>query len=89
MKKRYDKELTTQELIDMPDKDIDYSDIPELDKNLWAKAEIRPPRKEGVYIKLDKDILEWLRGQGKGYQTKINAVLRSYYKAYHKDTPKP
>jgi len=89
MKKRYDRELTTQELLDMPDEDIDYSDIPELDEKFWAKAEVRPPRKEGVYIKLDKDILEWLRGQGKGYQTRINAVLRSYYKACHKDASKP
>jgi len=59
------------------DEDIDLSDIPlKLD---WSKAEIgkfyRPPKKS-VTMRLDADILEWLRGYGKGYQTRVNLLLR-------------
>ena len=81
MRKRYDRALTTQELMDMPDEDIDCSDIPELGDDFWANAEVRMPGKTGVYIKLDTDMLEWMKSQGKGYQTRINAILRSYYEA--------
>ena len=43
-----------------------------------------PQPKETMTIRLDADVLEWFRKQGKGYQTRINAVLRSYMRA-HKD----
>jgi uncharacterized protein (DUF4415 family) len=61
----------------MKDEDIDYSDIPQvLD---WSKAEVgkfyRPPKK-AVTIRLDADVLEWLKGYGKGYQTRANLLLR-------------
>ena len=59
------------------DEDIDLSDMPEvLD---WSKAEIgkfyRPPKKS-VTMRLDADVLEWLKGYGKGYQTRVNFLLR-------------
>ena len=74
-----------KELKAMPDEDIDYSDIPELDERFWKNAKVRlPETKTGVYIRLDADILDWLKGQGRGYQTRINAILRSYYNA-HRD----
>ena len=61
----------------MKDKDIDLSDIPEvLD---WSKAEIgkfyRPPKRP-VTLRLDEDVIEWLKGYGKGYQTRLNLLLR-------------
>jgi uncharacterized protein (DUF4415 family) len=37
-----------------------------------------PPRKKDVHIRLDADILDWFKGHGTGYQTRINAVLRSF-----------
>ena len=37
-----------------------------------------PPRKEAVNIRLDADVLEWFRRSGKGYQTRINKVLRAF-----------
>jgi uncharacterized protein (DUF4415 family) len=40
-----------------------------------------PPRKEPVHIRLDAEVLAWFRGQGPGYQTRINAVLRSFVEA--------
>jgi len=39
------------------------------------------PRKRDVHIRLDADVLEWFRAQGKGYQTRINAVLRAFVDA--------
>jgi uncharacterized protein (DUF4415 family) len=59
------------------DEDIDFSDIPlKLD---WSKAEMgkfyRPPKK-AVTMRLDIDVIEWLKGYGKGYQTRANLLLR-------------
>jgi uncharacterized protein (DUF4415 family) len=68
--------------------DIDYSDIPELSEAFWENAEVRlPETKTAVYIRLDGDVLAWLKNQGKGYQTRINAILRSYYEAHKDDAP--
>ncbi len=66
----------------MKDREIDFSEIPELDKSFFAKATLRlPKRKETVSIRLDPDILNWFKHQGQGYQTRINAVLRMYMEA--------
>jgi uncharacterized protein (DUF4415 family) len=52
------------------------------DREFWKGAQVVMPRaKETITIRLDADILEWLRKQ-KGYQTRINAVLRSYMQAH-------
>ena len=65
------------------DEDIDYSDIPETDAAFWADAELRMPQtKKGVYLRLDQDVLEWLKAQGPGYQTRINAILRAYMETH-------
>jgi uncharacterized protein (DUF4415 family) len=49
------------------------------DPAFWDHAEIvRPPRKERISVRLDADLLDWLRAQGPGYQTRLNAILRSY-----------
>jgi uncharacterized protein (DUF4415 family) len=69
------------------DEDIDYSDIPETDAAFWMAAELRMPQtKKGVYLRLDQDVLEWLKAQGPGYQTRINAILRAYMEA-HQSSP--
>ena len=70
---------------EIKDEDINYSDIPELDEEFWKNAVIEyPKKKRPVTIRLDVDILEWFKSMGKGYQTKINAILRSYYEAHKK-----
>ena len=67
------------------DEDIDYSDIPELDAEFFRKARVVvPPRKQQLTIRLDTDVLAWLKSQDKGYQSRINAILRAYYDA-HRD----
>ena len=43
-----------------------------------------PQGKEQLSVRLDRDVLEWFRSFGKGYQTRINAVLRSYYEAHRR-----
>ena len=69
------------------DEDIDYSDIPELDSDFFRKARVVvPPRKQQLTIRLDSDVLAWLKGRGKGYQSRINAILRAYYDAHRDDT---
>jgi uncharacterized protein (DUF4415 family) len=51
---------------------------PGLDDAFWADFDARKPEKQPISIKLDKDILAFFRAQGRGYQTRINAVLRYY-----------
>jgi uncharacterized protein (DUF4415 family) len=66
----------------MRDADIDYSDIPKLGKSFWKSAKLTmPERKDRLTIRIDHDVVEWLKKQGSGYQTRINAILRSYMKA--------
>lgn len=61
----------------MRDADIDYSDIPPLGKSFLKKATTGwPPAKKQLTIRLDADVLDWLKGHGKGYQTRINRILR-------------
>ncbi len=71
----------------MKDEDIDLSDMPEVTPEMFARAVVRrgleePPRKKQVTIRLDSDVLAWFRAQGKGYQTRINALLRAYMEAH-------
>jgi uncharacterized protein (DUF4415 family) len=68
------------EIAAMPDDQIDFSDIPELTEKFWKNAVPNPfykPIKKQVTLRIDADILAWLRQQGKdGYQSRLNAVLR-------------
>lgn len=66
----------------MPDADIDYSDIPKLDHAALQRVYVRmPTRKRSISIRVDPDVLGWFRNQGRGYQTRINAVLKAYVEA--------
>jgi uncharacterized protein (DUF4415 family) len=58
---------------------------PEIDEAFWEKARVvtTPQRKVHTGIRLDADVLVWFRSQGKGWQTRMNAVLRSYYESHH------
>ena len=63
----------------MPDSEIDFSDIPELTEKFWKNGVRNPfyrPIKKQVTLRIDADVVAWLRRQGKGYQTRANAVLR-------------
>jgi uncharacterized protein (DUF4415 family) len=61
-----------------PDSDIDFSDIPEI-KELppdYVIGQFYRPRKTSVTIRLDADVVAWLKASGEGYQTRINTYLR-------------
>jgi uncharacterized protein (DUF4415 family) len=62
-----------------PDGDIDYSEIPPLTAKFWsdaARGRFYKPVKSSTTVRIDADVLAWLRAQGKGYQSRINAILR-------------
>ncbi|MGX7706566.1 BrnA antitoxin family protein [Methylobacterium sp. Gmos1] len=62
-----------------PDDEIDYSEIPPLSDEFWATAvrgRYYRPTKTSTTVRIDSDVLAWLRAQGRGYQTRINAILR-------------
>ena len=62
-----------------PESTIDYSEIPPLGDAFWKSAVRNPfyrPTKTSTTVRIDSDVLLWLRAQGKGYQSRINAILR-------------
>lgn len=62
------------------DKEIDTSDLPELTDKFWRSAIRNPfyrPIKKQLTLRLDADVIAWLRLHGKGYQTRANALLRA------------
>lgn len=66
----------------MSDDDIDYSDIPEQDADFFRTAVLKmPDTKAIITLRLDRDVLNWFKNQGRGYQTRINALLRAYMEA--------
>lgn len=69
----------------LKDKDIDYSDIPPLDESFFTKTTVVLPRKkDSITLRVDHDVLEFFKNQGKGYQTLINAILKTYMLASRK-----
>ncbi len=81
---KYNKELTAEELAALPDEAIDTSDIPELGEEFWRNARVVMPEARGktqITAKFDADMVNWFKRQGRGYQARMNAVLRSFYEA--------
>ena len=75
-----DKQKAELEALEtLPDEEIDYSDIPPLGDEFWKNAVRNPyykPTKTSTTVRLDSDVLMWLKSKGKGYQTRINAMLK-------------
>lgn len=72
----------------MKDEDIDYSDAPEITPEMFAKAIVRrglkPRTKTQLTLRVDSDVLEWYKKQGRGYQTRINMLLRAYMQEHQR-----
>jgi uncharacterized protein (DUF4415 family) len=69
-----------QILASLPEETIDFSDIPPADEKFWANAVRNPfyrPVKKQLTVRLDSDVIAWLQRKGKGYQTRLNALLRN------------
>ena len=67
----------------LKDHKIDFSDIPEVTPEMFARAVVRRglkpvARKRQLTIRVDSNVLEWYKRQGPGYQTRINSLLRAY-----------
>ena len=83
------KSETDWERLDaMTDENIDLSDCPEITPEQFAKAIVRrglpvEKNKAQVTLRIDNDVLEWFKSQGRGYQTQINRLLRAYMEAHH------
>lgn len=62
-------------------------DAPAWTPEMFARAVVRKglkpvPRKSLLSLRIDADVLEWFRAQGRGYQSRMNALLRAYMKAH-------
>ena len=73
------------------DKDIDFSDNPEVTPEMFAKSVVRNglktvKRKTQVTLRIDEDVLSWFKKQGTGYQTRINSLLKAYKEAHQEHT---
>src|SRR6202035_2521054 len=67
-------------LANRPDSEIDYSDIPASTRKDWAGAvrgKFYRPIKQQLTVRIDADVVAWLKSYGKGYQSRLNAILRS------------
>ena len=71
------RQLTPAEARRLDAKPIDYSDIPPLGDEFFSKVTTAwPPAKKQLTIRLDADVLAWFKSHGRGYQTRINRILR-------------
>lgn len=85
MRKKYEKELSIEELAALPDDQIDTSDIPELDEAFWKNAKLRmPDTTQQITLRVKKSVLESYKALGKGYQSRMNAVLETYARTLQK-----
>jgi len=71
----------------MKDEDIDFSDIPEVPPEMFARGILRRGlkaviRKKQLTLRVDSDVVEWYQRQGPGYQTRINSLLRAYMEVH-------
>ena len=82
------KEKTLSELKKMKDDEIDFSDIPELDDEFWKNADwVEPDKTRHLTIRVKQSVLDYFKSDGKGYQTRINAVLEAYVRSKKGSNP--
>lgn len=73
------------------DKDIIVGgDSPEITAEMWRHAVVsdRRPPKKNITLRIDAEIIDWFKARGKGYQTRMNAVLRVFIELQRKDQRK-
>lgn len=86
MKKTYDRALSIEELVALPDDAIDTSDIPELEENFWKNAKVvQPQAKPTVSLRLPQEVLDYFKTDNpKGYTARMAAVLTAYVNAHQR-----
>ncbi|WP_041742263.1 BrnA antitoxin family protein [Collimonas fungivorans] len=63
-----------------PESDIDFSDLPATTKQDWqgaVRGKFYRPVKQQLTVRIDADVVEWLKEEGKGYQSRMNDILRT------------
>ena len=83
-----EKRKKPRKLAARPDREIDLTDIPEI-REIPSDAVIGKfyrPKKTTVTIRLDADVVAWMKASGEGYQTRINALLRAYMEEHRRQT---
>lgn len=61
------------------DEEIDLTDIPEISDDSWANSVLHSkPKKKAISVRLDEDVIEYLKNEGPNYQTRMNEILRKY-----------
>lgn len=81
-------ETDWERIRNMKSDEIELSDSPEITPEMFAKSVIRKdfqpiPPKQQVTLRIDDDVINFFRNQGRGYQTKINQLLRAYMEAHN------
>jgi uncharacterized protein (DUF4415 family) len=76
-----EQKLRLAALAALPDDQIDTSDAPFRPDAVWVKAVDFPHAKKLISLRIDEDVIEFFKQSGNRYQTRINAVLRSYVNA--------
>jgi uncharacterized protein (DUF4415 family) len=72
--------MTDKDIRDAIDSDPDTEEFGD-----WRNVELEmPSAKQSVHLRVDPEVLAWFRAQGPGHLTRMNAVLRSYYKAHRR-----
>lgn len=74
-----------KELAERSDEKIDYSDIPPLDDDFWKNAQlIEPDKTQQITLRVKKSVIDAYKSTGKGYQSRMNAVLETYARTLNK-----
>jgi uncharacterized protein (DUF4415 family) len=63
-----------------PESEIDFSDLPATTEQDWhaaVRGKFYRPVKQQLTVRVDADVLEWLKSQGSGYQSRLNSILRA------------
>ena len=82
-------ETNWERIHSMTDEDIDFSDNPEVTSEMFARGVVRKgfkpiPRKSQLTLRIDQDVIDFFKSHGRGYQTRINQLLRAYMEAHNK-----
>lgn len=68
--------------LDQSELEAEFADPYNIPPDFWAEGEmVLGPNKVEIHIRLDSDVVDWFKGRGRGYQSRINSVLRHYVEA--------
>lgn len=83
IKKNSRSKTDISKLLQKSDKDINYEDNPATTKEFWKDAEMfMPQHKVHISLRLDEDVLDYFKEEGRGYQSRINSILKAYINAH-------